>query len=504
MSKRGPERSGSRVAAALAQGRLGVAAVAFVAMAAIAPLTVVAGGATTGWAVTGITGIPVAYLATGVILVVFSAGYVAMSAKIVNSGALYTYIARGLGKTAGVCASFVAVLAYNAMPIGLYGGFGKVLADVLHDRAGITTPWYVWAFAGCAVAGVLGLLRIDLNGWVLAVLLVAEVSLTVVFAVVNVRHPAGGHVSYDTLAPHHLLGGGIGAALAIAVTGFVGFEGTAVYGEESRNPRSTVRRATYLTVVVAVLLYGFASWSMTVRTGPEQIVARAQAESTELMFNLAAPYVAQPLIDLGHLLFITSLFAAALSFHHTSARYFFALGREGVLPAWLGRTSVRMGAPKYGSLLQTALAAGVIALYSAKGWDPMTRLFFWITVLSGLGVLILLVATSTAVLGFFRHSTNRGTDVSVWSARIAPGLSAVALAWVLVVTVKQFGTLLGVGPADPVRWQLPALYLLVAVAGLIWAVVLKRTRPQVWAGIGRGANSVVPVEPVPSTAGAGR
>jgi amino acid transporter len=488
----------------LAQGRLGVAAVAFVAMAAIAPLTVVAGGATTGWAVTGITGIPVAYLATGLILVVFCAGYAAMSGKIVNSGALYTYIARGLGKTAGVSASFVAMLAYNAMQIGLYGGLGKVLGDYLHERAGVSAPWYAWAFAGWALVGVLGLLRIDLNGIVLAVLLIAEMTLALVFSVVNVAHPAGGQVSYDTLAPHHLVGAGVGAALAVAVTGFVGFEGTAVYGEESRNPRSTVRRATYLAVVVAVLLYGFASWSMTVATGPEHIVARATGEGTELMFNLAAPYVAHVLVDVGHGLFITSLFAAVLSFHHTSARYFFALGREGVLPAWLGRTSVRMGAPTFGSLLQTSLAAGVIGLYAVKGWDPMTRLFFWVTVLGGLGVLILMVATSIAVLGFFRHSANRGTDVSVWSARIAPGLSAVALAWVLVVTVKQFGTLLGVDPADPVRWQLPALYLLVAVAGLIWAVILKRTRPQVWAGIGRGANSVVPVEPVPSTAGAGR
>jgi len=494
------EPPGSRVAAALAQGRLGVGPVAFVAMAAIALLTVVAGGATTGWAVTGITGIPVAYLATGLILAVFSAGYVAMACKIVNAGAFYTYIAHGLGKTWGVAASFVAVVAYNAMQIGLYGGFGKVLGDFVF---GLAWPWYVWALLGCAAVGVLGLLSIDFNGWILAVLLLAEMAIAVVYSIVNVAHPADGHLSLDALSPRHLIGAGVGAALAVAVAGFVGFENTAVYGEESRNPKTTVARATFLAVGVAALFYGFVSWSMTVGTGPDQIVPRAKAEGTELIFNLAAPYVGQPMIFLGHLLFITSLFAALLSFHHTCARYFFALGRERVLPAVLGRTSVRTKAPKVGSLVQTVLAAGVIGLYAVKGWDPMVRLFFWVTVLAGLGVLILMTATSAAVVGYFARSGDR-TGTSVWSAFVAPVLSGIALLYVLVVTLDQFATLLGVEAGDPLRWRLPALYLAVAAAGILWALFLRAKRPDVWAGIGRGANSVVPAEPVPATAAAGR
>ena len=44
------------------------------------------------------------------ILAVFSMGYVAMSRKVVNAGAFYTYMTHGLGKPAGVAGSFVAVL----------------------------------------------------------------------------------------------------------------------------------------------------------------------------------------------------------------------------------------------------------------------------------------------------------------------------------------------------------------------------------------------------------
>ena len=60
------------VARTLARNRLGVPAVVFFVLSAAAPLTVVAGVVTTGFAVTGITGIPLAFLAVGAVLAVFS------------------------------------------------------------------------------------------------------------------------------------------------------------------------------------------------------------------------------------------------------------------------------------------------------------------------------------------------------------------------------------------------------------------------------------------------
>jgi amino acid transporter len=133
-------RSGARfdvVAQTLARNRLGVPAVVFFVLAAAAPLTVVAGGATTGWAVTGVIGIPISYLAVGVVLAVFSVGYTAMSRKIVNAGAFYSYIAQGLGRVPGVGAAFLALYSYNLMQIGLYGGFGVVAAAQMLSWFGV-------------------------------------------------------------------------------------------------------------------------------------------------------------------------------------------------------------------------------------------------------------------------------------------------------------------------------------------------------------------------------
>ncbi|MGC4886639.1 APC family permease [Micromonospora sp. DT227] len=475
------------VSAVLARGRLGTFHIVFIVIAAAAPLTVIAGGATTGWAVTGVAGIPVAYLVVSAVLALFSVGFVAMSRRIVNAGAFYTYVARGLGRPAGVGAAMVALVAYNAMQIGLYGGFGAVLATFLRDQYDLRVTWWVSALIGWAVVALLGVLRIDLNGKVLAVMLVAECAVALVFDAVMVGHPAGGDVTFGTLSPANVLTAGMGAALVTALTGFVGFEGTVVYSEETRDPRRTVARATYISVAATGLLYGLSAWAMSVATGPDKIVDAARADGTDLIFNLVSPHLGSSIVTVGRVLFITSLFAALLSFHHTVARYLFALGRERVLPGALGQTSRRTGAPKVGSIVQSVIAVAVLIGYAMAGADPIVHLFFWVTVTGGLGVLILMTATSAAVVGFFARIAHRE---GWWTSVIAPLLATLTLTGFLAATLREFDVLLGVDQHSPLRWLFPAAYAVAALVGIAWALILRATRPQVYDAIGLGADSV--------------
>ena len=70
---------------------------------------------------------------------------VAMSRRILNAGAFYTYVTHGLGRPAGVGAAFVALAAYNLMQTGLYGGFGVVMGQFMTAEFGVNGPWWVWA-----------------------------------------------------------------------------------------------------------------------------------------------------------------------------------------------------------------------------------------------------------------------------------------------------------------------------------------------------------------------
>src|SRR5215467_111364 len=237
---------------ALARDRLGVPAVLFFVLAGVAPLTVAAGVIPTAYQVTGLTAIPAAFVVVAIILAVFATGYVAMSRRIQNAGACYAFVARGLGRPAGVAAALVALLAYSCLQTGLYGALGPAAASQAAAHLGITGALCAWG-----LVAVLGLARVDITGRVLGILLTAEVAVILAETVAGLSAPAGGRLSFVTLNPAGLASGGLasfGVLAVVAVLGFVGFEQAPVLGEEARNARRTVPAATYLALgIIAVV-----------------------------------------------------------------------------------------------------------------------------------------------------------------------------------------------------------------------------------------------------------
>jgi amino acid transporter len=473
------------VSRALARDRLGVPAVLAFILASVAPLTVAAGVIPTSYQTTGLTGIPAAFLAVAVILAVFSAGYMAMTRWITNSGAFYAFVSQGIGRAVGVSAALVALLAYTFLQVGLYGAFGPSAAAEAAGHLHVHAAWWGWALGAWAVITVLGLLRVDITGKVLAVLLTAEIAVILAETITGLAHPAGGHVSFATLSPAALTSQGfgtIGVLAVVAVLGFVGFEQAPVMAEEARNARRTIPVTTYLALGMIAVVYAGASWAMAVHNGDSHVVAAAGQQGPGLLFGLGG---SGTLSQAAQWLFLTSLFAAALAFHNVCWRYMYALGRESVLPAALGRTGGN-NIPKAASLAQSATGLVVIAVYALAGWDPMTRLFFWLGTTGGFGILVLLALTAIAVIVFFARDPH---GENAWRRLIAPAIAAILLTGIVVLAVLHYGTLLGVPAGHPAAWALPASYAAVAVIGLGWGLILKVRRPQVYAAIGLGAHA---------------
>jgi amino acid transporter len=471
---------------ALARDRLGVPAVLSFVLASVAPLTVAAGVIPTAYQITGLTGIPAAFIAIAVILALFAAGYMAMTRHITNSGAFYAFVSQGLNRTVGVSAALVALLSYTFLQVGLYGAVGPSAAAEAAAHLHVHAAWWAWALGAWAVITVLGLLRVDITGKVLAVLLTAEIAVILAETITGLAHPAGGHVSFATLSPAALTSQGfgtIGVLAVVAVLGFVGFEQAPVMAEEARNARRTIPVTTYLALGMIAVVYAGASWAMAVHNGDSHVVAAAGQQGPGLLFGLGG---SGTLSQAAQWLFLTSLFAAALAFHNVCWRYMYALGRESVLPAALGRTGGN-NIPKAASLAQSVTGLVVIAVYALAGWDPMTQLFFWLGTTGGFGVLILLALTAVAVIAFFARDP-RGENA--WRRLIAPALAAVLLGGIVILATVHYATLLGVPAGATAAWALPASYAAVAVIGLAWGLALKIRRPQTYAAIGLGANAV--------------
>ncbi len=475
------------ISLALARDRLRASSVVSFVMSSAAPFTVVAGVVTTGFAVTGNTSLPAAFIVIGVVLAIFSVGFITMATQMPNAGAFYTYIAAGLGKPLGVGGALVAVVAYNALQVGLYGGIGAVGAPYISDKIGFDTPWWVIALLAWAITSLFGVLQVDVNGKLLALLLAAEILVIVVFSVANVLNPAEGGATAESINPVGLVGSGVGAVFALAVLANVGFEGAPVYSEELRDVNRTLPVAIFTSIVLIAVLYTFGSWALIVAVGPDQVAAQAAEQGPGLVFGLAGQHLGAVWADIGQVLFLTSVLAAAIAFHNTTARYTYSLGRERVMPLALARTN-RRGAPFAASLLQSTIGLAVIVGYAAAGLDPLIHLFFWLGTSGGIGVLLLLAATSIAVVVYFlRH---RVDGVGFVRTFLFPLAGMVLLLAVAATVVAKGDVLLGVAPDHPLRFIVPAAYTVVAAVGVIYGLTLMATRPAVYANIGLGAKAV--------------
>ena len=479
----------------LSRRTLGVPSITLMIIAASAPLTVVAGGVTTSFAVTGSLGVPLGFLLIAVILTVFAVGYTAMGRFITNAGAFYAYIAQGLGRPLGVGASLVALVSYNAMQVGIYGLFGFQLSMFLEAKLGFASPWWVWILLCIVVVGILGVNRVDLSAKVLGVLVGLEFLAVIVFDIISLNVAPEG-VTTATLAPSALFGPALGLILVFGVAAFMGFEGAAIYGEEAKDPKRTVPRATYAAVAIIGLFYAFSAWAFSVGIGPSEIVAQSQAAGPDLMFIFMSEQTSVLVADIMTLLFLTSLFAALQSFHNAVARYFFSLGREGVLPAWFARTS-RAGAPWAGSVAQTVIALVVVIGFALAGEAfggaaalgdmaflyPVLTMFTWLTNTGAMGLVLLMAIIAAAVIGFFRRD-NRG--LSAWTTIVAPAVSGLALLWVFIMILQNFPLMLGQEEPDATTFVLPGIVLVAGVIGIVWGLVLRTRKPALYRQIGHG------------------
>jgi hypothetical protein len=101
-------------------------------------------------------------------------------------------------------------------------------------------------------------------------------------------------------------------------------------------------------------------------------------------------------------------------------------------------------------------------------------------------VLLLITVTSVAVIAYFARNPE-GEDG--WHRIGAPVLGTVLLLVMTYLALTNIAVLFGVEPGSTPTWAVPLAYGLLTLAGIAWALILRRSRPQIYAGIGLGARS---------------
>lgn len=128
----------------------------------------------------------------------------------------------------------------------------------------------------------------DIGAKVLGLLMILEVLSLATVAVAVLLQGGGpdGLAPGASFSPGNVFAGGFagsaGIALTFAFASYIGFEATAIYGEETRDPKRSVPRATYIAVSLIALLFAFTSWAVVSGLGSDAVGDRtAQISSVD-------------------------------------------------------------------------------------------------------------------------------------------------------------------------------------------------------------------------------
>jgi basic amino acid/polyamine antiporter, APA family len=413
--------------------------------------------------------VPLAMLATGLLLLPRTHLYARFSAALPRAGWAYVWIGRSLGVPAGfvVCflwwvavtasMGFIAFACSDFLATAL-AGLGVPAAALLAPggRIGIGLA-AIWAIFGVHAAGVGSYGRF---ATVLLVLVLATAGVIIGYgfatppahfvALVTSRT----HLALPTAAPAAASPGAFLAVCTLLVFAYAGISAAPALGGESRDPSRSVPRGVVIGWLVAVVLY-------TLVTGA--------------LFHAAPWWVVEALIGAGHAAFATAPGLVSLLAPHwlgvtlqlavavivgktlapqmlSTSRLAFAWAEDGLLPEVFARTSARrVPVP---ALLLTASLASLFLLQSVLvGW--------------ALGVVIralsLLLVWLLLAIGALRLAFGPAPEVGHWGVALAAERGVIVAAMLSIPITLGLIAAVAVLPGTPWMFQ-PLLQSAAAMA----------------------------------------
>ncbi|MDQ1124842.1 APC family permease [Microbacterium trichothecenolyticum] len=411
----------------LGRRRIGIVDLAAQSVAAVAPA---AAATTVVLLVAGVApGITVPAIVAAAVLSLCVARTVGEFARrFAAAGGLYTYTARGLGTRAGLAAGAAILTGYAAVAMFALLGGGYYATYLLAgiwpalDRPLVTAGAVIVEAALVAFVLVRGI-RVSAR----AALVVESLSVALIVVLLCVLLVSIGPVDVAAVIGARTAGGldpvALAAGAVIALTAFVGFESATTLGVESISPLRNVPRAITGTVVLSAALYVLAA--VTQVAGFDALGGDLAASASPVN-DLAAAYGLGGWGVVADIGIAASFLACAIGTTTALVRVLFAMSRDGVLPASLGRAHRRFGTPAAAVGAALPVIAGVPLVLVGAGVPVRDAMHVTLSV-GAAGYIVSYVLVCVAAPVFLR----RIRELTPVSAVIA-GLSACALAAALV------------------------------------------------------------------------
>lgn len=482
----------------LKRNAVGIVGVMFMAVATAAPITAMVGNVPFAVGFGNGSHAPGGYLVATIVLSLFAIGYATMAKHLTATGAFYGYIAHGLGRIVGMASGLLITMAYVVFEGSLIGIFSYFFKNLLKSEFNIDIHWLVPAVLMLVLNCILAFYDINIAAKVLGVFLITEIIMLSLGAFAVLFHGGGadGFSAGETVNPIGAFSPAVGVAGASAGIGlffafwsWVGFESTAMYGEESRNPKKIIPIATIASVVGIGLFYVFVSWMAVAGTGPQHAIEVAQSTTPgDIFFGPVRQYYGEWAVTMFNILLVTGSFACGMAFHNCASRYLYALGREGLskrLQQTIGATHPTHGSPHIASFVQTGLTLVILLAFLAAGMDPYVHVYGLLAILGTMAILIVQALCAFAVIAFFHFHKNHPSSAHWFKTFLSPLLGGIGMLYVVYLLWEHKETAAGAAAGTMLFKLTPWIVVGLFVFGAALAIYFKYRDPQRYELIGR-------------------
>ena len=432
---------------------------------------------------------PFAFLLGGVGCLALAFVVIGFTRRMASAGYAYTCTSRALGQNAGFLTGwlyFFGFFCFVPMTMAGVGGFTRDLIATEWWHGIPNSSWFVIFLIGMAILLFLAIYDIKLNARTQLVVSAATVAVIVILdLIVTAKGGLAGH-DLSALGPSHTLKGGfqgIGYGLIFGVLSYIGFETSAVLGEETRNPRRAIPASILIAVIFAIVFYVWTTYVIAIGQGVSKAGGAKWASDPTVLADTATKYSGHALSVLISIAAILSAFVVCLACATAAARTMFAMGREGSLPSWFGRTHRSFKTPANATLFIAGLAT-LVAVLVGFGWSYATpdnpgagpfTVFGLLAGIGGLAVTIVYVVLCGAGMAWFRKSQS---NYNVVLHGLVPLIGLVIFAFGVYGSIYA-----GAIPPMPFR-IIPYVNLGWIIAGLAVIASLRSRHPERVAQIG--------------------
>src|SRR5919198_1373250 len=351
-----------------------------------------------------------------------------------SAGGLYTYAARSLGHWAGFLVAWLFVGFQPLVAPFLYLEFGWAMGEVMKSEAGwsYTGQWWIWVLLMTVIVFLLTYRDIRLSTTAGVILGAFEIGIFGALALWMLFSNAG-DLNAQPFNPGHASGdwSGVFKGMVFAILAFIGFEAAAPLGEEAKHPRRTVPRAVVGSAVAIGLFYILCAFAWVFGAGFDQFVN--QATGADPWRALGKVFWSTGWI-LVFLAICNSIAANSNAAVNAATRVFYALSRNRLAPAQLGRIHPQFKTP-YIAIIWMSVFAFVVSLILGWKWGPLIGFAFIAT----LAVIVVVVVYILICLGCIWHYwTKRRAEFNWFIHGIVPAAGAVLFFFPLYYEYYKF------------------------------------------------------------------